>query len=120
MGTVRTIVDVKTGQTTVIDDRTPEEILEGKRRVATITFADLLRGLVQTNKITVAEAKTWVRTGTLPAAVDATTDALPLEDQIQADRELRYGANFPRNSIAIAAMQTAFNFTDEQVDNFFG
>ena len=83
-----------------------------------ITFAQLLIGLVTEQWITEAEGEAWLA-GTLPTAVLTVINSLPQEQRFAAKaRALRPSEVF-RSDPLVTAMATAAGHTEEEIDTFF-
>lgn len=83
-----------------------------------LSFAQLLIGLVTEGWITEADGDGWL-TGTLPAAVTAVIDTLPVEQRFAAKaRALRPSAVLRADPL-VAAMGAAAGKTSAEIDTFF-
>lgn len=85
---------------------------------ASISFAQLLIGLVTEQWITEAEGEAWL-TGTLPAAVTAVIAVLPVEHQFSAKARALRPSEILRADPLVEMMRAAINKTPEQLDEFF-
>lgn len=83
-----------------------------------ITFAQLLIGLVAEQWITEAEGDGWLA-GTLPAAVLAVIDTLPAEYRFAAKARALRPSEVMRNDPLVAAMGAAAGKTSSDLDIFF-
>lgn len=100
---------------------TPEEVaaaLEAARAGMTLTFAQLLIGLVTEAWITEAEGEAWL-TGTLPAAVLSLISTLPAGQQFAAKARAIAPSVVLRVDPLVAALGSAQGKTPEQIDAFF-
>lgn len=85
---------------------------------ASITFAQLLIGLVSERWITEADGEGWL-TGTLPAAITAVIDTLPPEHRFAAKARALRPSEVLRSDPLVAAMGTAAGKTEAEIDTFF-
>lgn len=85
---------------------------------ASITFAQLLIGLVAEGWITEAEGEGWL-TGTLPAAVVAVINTLPADQRFAAKARALRPSEVLRADPLVAAMAAAAGKTEAQLDDFF-
>lgn len=85
---------------------------------ASISFAQLLIGLVAEQWITEAEGEGWL-TGTLPAAVTAVINALPVEQRFAAKARALRPSEVLRADPLVAAMGVAAGKTEAEIDAFF-
>lgn len=118
----RIIVNVQTGEVETVD-LTPEEIaaLPGPQPAPvpqSISFAQLLIGLVTEQWITEADGNGWL-TGTLPAAVTAVIDSLPEGQRFAAKARALRPSEVLRADPLVAAMGAAAGKTSAQIDAFF-
>jgi hypothetical protein len=115
-------INVMTGIET-IRDMTPEEIaaLPGPQPApvpASISFAQLMIGLVSEGWITTAEGEAWL-TGTLPAPVLALIGTLPEAQRFPAKARALRPTIVERTDPLVSAMGSAQGKTPEQLDDFF-
>lgn len=85
---------------------------------ASISFAQLLIGLVTEKWISEADGEGWL-TGTLPAAVMAVISALPAEQQFAAKARALRPSEVLRADPLVAAMGAAAGKTPAEIDTFF-
>lgn len=85
---------------------------------ASISFAQLLIGLVAEKWISEADGEGWL-TGTLPAAVTAVIAALPVEQQFAAKARALRPSEVLRSDPLVAAMGAAAGKTSAEIDAFF-
>lgn len=83
-----------------------------------ISFAQLLSGLVAEGWITEAEGEAWL-TGTLPAPVLALIATLPAEQQFAAKARASRPSEVLRMDPLVQAMGAAQGKTPEELDQFF-
>lgn len=84
-----------------------------------LSFAQLLIGLVSEQWITVEEGRAWRdRTG-LPAQVQAVISLLPKEHQFAAETRALAPSEVLRSDPLVAAMGMAAGKTEEEIDDFF-
>lgn len=121
------IVDANTGEQTV-RPFSPDEIAEieaaqaaavsDERAAMTLTFAQLLIGLVTEGWITAAEGEAWL-VGTLPAQVTALIGTLPAEQQFAAKARAIRPSTILRLDPLVLALGAAQGKTPEELDQFF-
>jgi len=92
--------------------------LEAARANMTMTFAQLLIGLVTEAWITEAEGDAWL-VGTLPAPLLALIAALPVEQQFAAKAHAIRPSAVLRMDPLVVALGAAQGKTPEQIDQFF-
>lgn len=92
--------------------------LEIARANMSMTFAQLLIGLVTEAWITEAEGEAWL-TGTLPFAVLLVIDGLPVEQRFAAKAHAIRPSAVLRNDPLVVSMGLAAGKTPEQIDQFF-
>lgn len=85
---------------------------------ASITFAQLLIGLVSEQWITEADGEGWLA-GVLPSAVLATINLLPKEQQFAAKARASRPSEVLRADPLVAMMAMAQGRTDAEIDDFF-
>jgi len=83
-----------------------------------ISFAQLLIGLVTEAWISEAEGEAWL-VGTLPAAVTAVIDSLPAGQQFPAKARALRPSEIVRNDPLVAAMGAAAGKIEAEIDTFF-
>lgn len=83
-----------------------------------ISFAQLLIGLVSEQWITEADGEGWL-TGTLPAAVTTVIDTLPKEQQFAAKARALRPSEVLRADPLVAAMGAAAGKKEAEIDDFF-
>lgn len=83
-----------------------------------ITFAQLLIGLVAENWITESEGEAWLQ-GVLPAGVTALISTLPAEQQFPAKARATRPSEVLRMDPLVVALGAAQNKTPEEIDQFF-
>lgn len=121
------ITDAQTGEQT-IRPYTAEEIAaaeaqaaaaaEADRAAMTLSFAQLLIGLVAEAWITEADGEAWLA-GTLPNAVLTVIDVLPVEQRFAAKARALRPSQVLRNDPLVAAMGAAAGKTSAEIDTFF-
>lgn len=92
--------------------------LEVARASMTLTFAELMIGLVTEAWITEAEGEAWLA-GTLPFAVLTVIDGLPEGQRFAAKARALRPSEVLRADPLVIAMGTAAGKTAEQIDQFF-
>jgi hypothetical protein len=127
MGYFEVITDANTGEQT-IRPYTVEEIAaveaqaaaaaEAARAAMTLTFAQLLIGLVTEQWITEVDGDAWLA-GTLPTAVLTVIDSLPAGQRFAAKARALRPSDVLRSDPLVAAMGTAAGKTAEEIDTFF-
>ena len=85
---------------------------------SSISFAQLLIGLVSEGWITEAEGDAWAG-GTLPTAVTSVINTLPAEQRFAARTRAKQPSEIVRNDPLVIALGTAQGKTTEQLDQFF-
>jgi hypothetical protein len=83
-----------------------------------ITFAQLLIGLVTETWITEAEGTAWLQ-GVLPAAVETLITSLPQEQQFIARARASRPSEVLRDDPLVVALGAAQGKTEEELDDFF-
>lgn len=121
------ITDAATGDQT-IRAFTPEEIAAAQeaeaasaaaaRSAMSITFAQLLIGLVTEGWISEAEGDAWVD-GTLPSGVTALIATLPAGQQFAARTRAKRPSEVRRIDPLVVALGSAQGKTPEEIDKFF-
>lgn len=84
-----------------------------------ISFAQLLIGLVTEQWITSAEGRAWRDRVALPAQVQALIASLPVEQQFAAETRAFAPSEVLRNDPLVVAMGAAAGKTEEEMDDFF-
>lgn len=117
-----TEVNVATGKTTV-RDMTPDEVAALPAPApppvpASITFAQLMIGLVAEGWISEAEGEAWLA-GTLPAPVVALIGTLPAPQQFAAKARASRPSEVLRLDPLVVSLGSAQNKTPEEIDQFF-
>jgi hypothetical protein len=84
----------------------------------TLSFAQLLIGLVTEQWITEAEGEAWLA-GTLPGTVLLVIDGLPAEQRFPAKARALRPSEVLRNDPLVAAMGVAAGKTEAEIDTFF-
>lgn len=116
-----TIIDAQTGEVT-IRPYTAEEVaaIENAPQPVpqSISFAQLLIGLVTEQWINEVEGEGWLA-GTLPAAVLLVIDSLPVEQQFAAKARAIRPSEVLRNDPLVASLGAAAGKTSEELDDFF-
>lgn len=92
--------------------------LEAARASMTLTFAELMIGLVTEAWITEVEGEAWLA-GTLPFAVLTVIDGLPEGQRFAAKARALRPSEVLRADPLVIAMGTAAGKTAEQIDQFF-
>lgn len=92
--------------------------LSAMRERLSLTFAQLLIGLVTEGWITEAEGEAWL-TGTLPAPVLSLIATLPAGQQFAAKARAIAPSVVLRNDALVVALGAAQGKTPEQIDAFF-
>lgn len=117
----RIVVNVQTGEQQIVD-LTPEEIasIPGPQPapIPNLTFAQLLIGLVTEQWITEVEGEAWLA-GTLPAAVLAVINTLPVEQRFIAKARAIRPSEVLRSDPLVQALGAAENKTPAELDTFF-
>lgn len=85
---------------------------------ASISFAQLLIGLVTEQWITEADGEGWL-IGTLPSAVLAVINSLPAEQRFAAKARALRPSEVLRADPLVAAMGAAAGKTEAEIDTFF-
>lgn len=93
--------------------------LEPNRSAMTLTFAQLMIGLVTEAWITEAEGDAWL-VGTLPAPVLALISTLPTEQQFAAKARAIRPSEVMRTDALVVSLGAAQGKTPEELDQFFG
>lgn len=101
-----------------IDPAKQVAALEASRAALSLTFAQLLIGLVTETWITEAEGEAWL-TGTLPFAVLTVIDSLPANQRFAAKARAMRPSEVLRNDPLVAAMGAAAGKTAAEIDAFF-
>ncbi len=83
-----------------------------------ITFAQLIIGLVAEGWITQTEGEGWL-VGTLPAPVEAVINSLPLSHQFIARARATRPSEVLRSDPLVSSLATAQGKTTEEIDDFF-
>lgn len=86
--------------------------------VPSLSFAQLLIGLVSEGWITETEGNGWI-TGTLPPAVNAVIDTLPAEQRFPARARALRPSVVLRSDPLVPALGAAAGKTSAQIDAFF-
>lgn len=86
---------------------------------ASISFAQLLIGLVTEQWITSAEGRAWRDRVALPAQVQTLIASLPVEQQFAAETRAMAPSEVLRNDPLVVAMGAASGKTEEEMDDFF-
>jgi hypothetical protein len=111
------ILDVTTGQVTTLEEAAP--VFSRPEPVpASISFAQLMIGLVSEGWITTAEGEAWL-TGTLPAPVLTLIGTLPEEQQFAAKARAIRPALIERADPLVVMLGKAQGKKVEDMDNFF-
>lgn len=84
-----------------------------------ISFAQLLIGLVTESWITAEEGRAWRDRVALPAQVVALINTLPTEQQFAAETRAMAPSVVLRNDPLVIGMGTAAGKTQEELDTFF-
>lgn len=116
------ITDAQTGEVTV-RPFTQEEVDEhlanrAPRSSMTLSFSQLLIGLVAEGWITEADGEGWLA-GTLPPAVLATINLIPAENRFAAKTRALRPSYVARLDPLVVMMAMAQGRTEEEIDNFF-
>ena len=98
---------------------TLEEIQVGLRSTMSLSFAQLLIGLVTEAWVTEAEGDAWL-VGTLPAPVLALISTLPIEQQFAAKARAIRPSEVMRTDALVVSLGAAQGKTPEELDQFFG
>lgn len=96
----------------------PSRIPVAQRPDLSLSFAQLMIGLVKEAWITEAEAEAWLA-GTLPAALLAVIDTLPEDQRFPVKARAIRPSEVLRNDPIIAAMGFAAGKTEADIDAFF-
>lgn len=84
-----------------------------------ITFPQMIAGLVDVGWITGAEARAWLTRTALPVAVQNVIASLPARQRFAAEARALSANAIMRNSPLVAALATAAGRTQADVDQFF-
>jgi len=85
---------------------------------ASISFAQLVIGLVTEQWITEAEGTAWLQ-GVLPAAVETLITSLPQEQQFIARARASRPSEILRDDPLVVSLGAAQGKTEEELDDFF-
>lgn len=86
----------------------------------TISRRQFYQGLAVTGKITQAEALAAIKTGTVPAALQAMLDQMTDADaKFEADMLLSGASDFNRNHPLVMVIAIAQGMTEQGVDDFW-
>ena len=85
---------------------------------ASISFAQLVIGLVTETWITEAEGTAWLQ-GVLPTAVETLITSLPQEQQFIARARASRPSEVLRNDPLVVSLGAAQGKTEEELDDFF-
>jgi len=85
---------------------------------ASISFAQLVIGLVTEQWITEVEGTAWLQ-GVLPAAVETLITSLPQEQQFIARARASRPSEVLRNDPLVVSLGAAQGKTEEELDDFF-
>ena len=85
---------------------------------ASISFAQLVIGLVTETWITEAEGTAWLQ-GVLPAAVETLITSLPQEQQFIARARASRPSEILRDDPLVVSLGAAQGKTEEELDDFF-
>lgn len=96
----------------------PEELLLAERAAMTLSFAQLLIGLVAEGWLTEADGEGWLA-GTLPAAVLAVIDTLPNEQRFAAKARALRPSQVLRTDPLVGALGAAAGRGEVEIDAFF-
>lgn len=113
-------IDVMTGIET-LRDMTPEEVASFDQTAPvpqSMSFAQLLIGLVFEAWITEAEGESWL-SGSLPFNVLLVIDSLPVDQRFAAKVRATRPSVVLRNDPLVASMGAAAGKTVEEIDAFF-
>lgn len=118
----RILVDLQTGNVTTVD-LTADEIAalpppQPEPVPASLSFAQLLIGLVSEQWITEADGEAWLA-GILPVAVTAVINTLPAEQKFAAKARALRPSDVPRADPLVSAMGAAAGKADAEIDAFF-
>ena len=97
---------------------TKDAALARKRAAMSLTFGQLLIGLVAEGWITEAEGEAWLE-GKLPAAALALIDTLPTAERFPAKARATRPSIAERSDPLLNALATAEGRTPEELDTFF-
>lgn len=101
-----------------IDPVKQQEVMNVARGSMTLSFAQLMSGLVAEQWITIEEGDSWL-TGTLPAPVVSIIETLPVEHQFAAKARAIRPTSVVRLDPLVNALGSAQNKTPEDLDEFF-
>lgn len=96
-----------------------EDVLAQARANMSLSFAQLLYGLVAENWITAPEGTAWLVDRTLPAPVEALIASLPSTQQLLARARALQPTEISRNDPMVAALGSAQGKTPAELDTFF-
>lgn len=97
----------------------PEPTIEELRARMSLSFAQLLIGLVTEQWLTATEARAWRDRVALPQAVLDAIAELPAEVQFAAETRAMAPSEIRRIDPLVDMMRVAVNKTPEQLDEFF-
>lgn len=101
-----------------IDPVKQAQLLAERRSRMSLSFAQLMIGLVTEQWITEVEGESWLA-GTLPNAVLLVIDGLPADQRFAAKARALRPSEVLRSDPLVAAMGTAAGKTEAEIDTFF-
>lgn len=101
-----------------IDEAKKQELLAAERDRMTLSFAQLMIGLVAEGWLAQADAEGWLA-GTLPPQVLATINLLPVENQFPAKARATRPSEILRSDPLVNMMALAQGRSPEEIDTFF-
>ena len=94
------------------------EASSAKRESMSMSFVQLLTGLVEEKWITEAEGEAWLE-GKLPLALNGLIGQLPREKRFAAKARAAHPSTVLRNDPLVSAMAAAQGKSPEEIDEFF-
>jgi hypothetical protein len=101
-----------------IPEPTPEEILARERSSMSLTFAQMIIGLVTSDWLTEEEGEQWLD-GVLPLNVMTLINSLPEEQKFIAKVRAKRPSIILRNDPLVIALAASNDKTQEELDIFF-
>lgn len=100
-------------------DPTPQELLEAERASMSLSFAQLLIGLVSEGWITATEGRAWRDRTALPAPVTALIATLPDAQQFAAETRAMAPSVVERNDPLVVMLGATQGKAPDELDAFF-
>lgn len=95
-----------------------QDPVERLRDNLSLTFVQLLIGLVTEQWITEQEGEAWLA-GNVPTSVNNLISSLPANERFAARARITKPSTIPRKDPLVEALGTAEGKTPEEIDNFF-